>query len=211
MHRIFVQSSKEYIEQSMQRNVLSGKALLDRFVVFDEEIRKSPAYNDSRYAGFYYYLAKCVRPKNIVEMGFGSSLLTGTFLLGCTTVKKYLGFKEQSEEHFSSRLAKKNIRKVFKGLKNFYVGNLHDDDFVKLLQPEPWDMIFIAEECSYDKYMQYLDVCWESLSENGIIVCEYLNKNKSMKDAFEAFFKDKEADFCIVKTRYGTGVAQKIN
>jgi hypothetical protein len=47
----------------------------------------------------------------------------------------------------------------------------------------------INEETNYDKHLEYLDVIWNSLSENGIIVVEYIGKHSPSKEALLGFVK----------------------
>lgn len=199
---------KNALDLHLQRQLLGGKILLDRFCVIDETSRRSPAYLDPNYSGFYYHLSKHIQPESVMEIGFDLGLLSGAFMLACPSVRKFLGFRQSRNEFASPRLGKRNIRKAMKGERHFYVGQLYDAQLEALLIGG-WDFVMLTDEVSFDHTLEYLDFIWPVVSENGIIVCEYLNKNRPAKDAFKAFCESKNRQPLLFGTRYGTGLVQK--
>jgi len=208
MIKLELKEFKKALDSNLESRSISGKVILDRFCVIDESSRRSASYVDPNYSGFYYHLSKYVSPCSLLEIGFDLGLLSGTFLSSCKTVKKFLGYRQINKEFTSTRLGERNIKRSIKGDRNFYMGNLYDFNFEQLISGE-WDMVFITDESHYDKHLEYLDFIWPSVSENGIIVCEYLNKNKPAKDAFMAFCESKNRQPLLFATRYGTGLVQK--
>lgn len=198
---------KAALDTDLARQLIGGKFVLDRFCVIDEDSRRSPSYVDPNYASFYYHLGKYVTPRSVLEIGFDLGLLSASMMISCKSVKKFVGYRESSRVFMSPRLGHKNIGKVMRGEKYFYVGNLYDYEFDPLLRN--LDMALVTDESSYDRHLEYLDFIWPSLSENGIIVCEYLDKNKPAKDAYLAFCESKNREPMLFATRYGTGLVQK--
>lgn len=199
----------EKINSELEAQVVSGRVLLDRLRLIDEDSRKTAAYLDHKYAPFYYYLGKHFTPSNFMEIGFGLGLLSCSFLTSCKTVQKFFGYKKNSPDFPSIRIGKSNVKLKFKGVADFYIGNTFDQKFIDIFSPNLWDLVIINDETTYDRHLEYLDIVWENLSENGIIAAEYLDRNKFSKDAFFAFCESKNRKPFLFDTRYGTGLLQK--
>ena len=186
---------------------VSGRILLDRFRVIDEDSRKTAPYLSDNYATTYYHLGKYIEPKSVVEIGFDLGLLSACFLTSCKSVENFLGFKEASKDFASIRLGKKNIRLVFKKDADYYIGKLYDKEFDEKINLH--ELIILNIEQNYDKHLEYLDFMWEHLKEHGIIVAEYINRHTPAKEAFIAFCESKNREYIQIPTRYGTGICQK--
>lgn len=197
------------INLELKSQSVSGRVLLDRFRVIDENSRKTAAYLDPTYSGFYYYLGKHIFPESVMEIGFTLGLLSGTFFTSCKTAKNFFGFKENSSDYSSHRIGKSNIKLQFKKNANFYLGNLYDKEFFDIFSPNSWDLIIINEETIYDKHLEYLDIVWPCLNENGFIIAEYINRHQPARDAFLSFCESKNRQPVMFATRYGTGLLQK--
>jgi hypothetical protein len=211
MEKISLNILKKEIEHSLEKQSISGRYLLDRFCLIDESSRKSPAYVDPTYAPFYYYLGKFLKPTTMMEVGFNLGLLSSSFLLSSKELINFFGFKESIKEDFASnRIGKINLKKVFKGKKTFYNGNMFDSEFDKTLNENKWDLILINEEKDYDKQLQYMESLWKHLGQNGILVVEYVKSHKASKEAFKSFAESKETENVIFGTRYGTGLIAKL-
>jgi hypothetical protein len=207
MDNIRLKDIEPLLQTDLARQLVGGRFILDRFCVIDEDSRRSPAYVDPNYAGFYYHLGKYIQPRFLLEIGFDLGLLSASFLVSCKSVKKFVGFRGVSKIFVSPRLGHKNVSKVMKGEKVFHIGELFDSVFETLIYGV--DAAIITEESSYDRHLEYLDFIWPSLRENGIIVCEYLDKNKPAMDAYRAFCESKNREPMLFATRYGTGLVQK--
>lgn len=203
----------ETIAENLKRDLkdakVAGQILLDRFAVISDLSRKAPAYLDNRYAPFYYYLGKYYNAINLMEIGFGIGFFSGCYLKSCKTVEDYLAFKPVKEEFFSFRIGKSNIKKVYKGNSDYYYGNLFDQEFSIKSSKKTWDLIFINLETTYDEHLQYLDYVYPLLSNQGLIVVDYLKANSPCHDSFEAFAMSKNRKIEYFNTRYRTGIIQK--
>jgi hypothetical protein len=201
---------KKIIDKDLDSQRISGRILLNRMRLIDETSRKSSAYLDHRYAPFYYYLGKYISPKSFMEIGFTIGLLSASFLASCKTVDRFFGFKEQGGDFVPQRIGRSNIRLFMKSKKDeYYSGNLFDEQFSSKILPNFWDLIIINEETVYDKHLEYLDLTWDSLSEDGYIVAEYIDRHKPAKQAFFAFCESKNRKPIVFKTRFGTGIIQR--
>jgi hypothetical protein len=209
MESVDLATLKGLLDHDLETGTVSGRAVLDRFRVIDEESRKTAAYLDHRYAPFYYHLGKRIRPKSLMEIGFTLGLLAGPFFVSCKTVERFVGFKEPSKDFLPTRLGKANIRQVFKGQAEYCVGNLYDSEFAHIFSPNSWDCIILNDETVYDKHLEYLDAVWPCLSEGGLIVAEYIDRHAPAGDAFLAFCESKNRRPQVFATRYGTGIVQK--
>ena len=193
----------------LDSRLISGRMLLDRMRVIDESSRRTAAYADPMYTPFYYHLGKFLTPTNMLEVGFSLALLGSCFLKSCKTVKKYLGFQEQTAQYFSPRMGIVNVHSNFKGEIDVYVGDMQDEEFTEKISPNSWDLVILNEEASFDKHLLHLDLLWPYVSENGIVVAEYIGRHTPAKEAFEAFCESQNKVPVIFETRYGTGLVQK--
>lgn len=197
------------LKPALDSGLVSGRMLLDRMRFLDEASRMSAAYSDPKYAPFYYHLGKHLSPKSMIEMGFNLGLLGACFLKSCKTVERYLGFQEQTEGYYSSRLGMANLRSSYKGKTDIYVGTVLDEGFTQKISPNPWDLVILNEEVGFDKHLLRLDLLWPHVSENGVIVSEYIGRHTPAREAFEAFCLSQNRVPVVFDTRYGTGLVQK--
>ncbi len=201
---------KTRLQALLDGNTVSGRLLLDRLRVIDESSRKTAAYCDSKYTPFYYHLGKILTPTSMMEIGFNLGLLSSCFLKSCKTVERYLGFQEKKDDFYSPRLALANLRDSHRGGEiEIYVGKPTDDEFTQKISPKTWDLVILNEEEGFDKHLFYLDSLWPCISEDGIIVSEYIQRHQPAGEAFAAFCESKNRKPVIFDTRYGTGLVQK--
>ena len=204
-----LQELGDKLTPEFDKELISSRFLLDRFVVIDEASRKSAAYQDPRYAPFYFHLGKFIQPQTFVEFGFGLGLLSSCFFARCETVKSFLAFEPSTEDFYSPRLAFTNVKKFYKGEFDFYRGKATDDIFLQKLDEVEWNLAFLNDETSLDQTRNYLDLLWERMGLDGLIVVNYLSRNEPTKDAFETFCKIVNRKLVFFATRYGTGIVQK--
>jgi hypothetical protein len=199
---------KPILESKLTKQLIPARILLDKFRIIEETSRRASAYTDPKYAPFYYYLGGLVSPKNVLDVGFKLGLLSGSFFQGCKTAENFLGFQEKTEEYYSPRLGRANIKSCFKGNFDFYYGSLNDEVLLNKLRIN-WDLIFINEERDYDYYRECLDLVWNYLNVDGMVAMDYVLSDKHSKKAFADFCATKNRTPVIIKTRYGTGLVQK--
>lgn len=197
------------IKNKLEKQLIPAKILLDKFKAIDETSKHVSAYTDPNYAPFYYYLGTQIEPRNFVEIGFKLGLLSGCFFQGCKTVNNFLGFQQKTDEFYSPRMAKSNVKRFFKGNFDFYLGNLTDEDWINHFSKNNWDLVLINEQNNYDFYRMCLDIVWDKLEYGGLIVIEYATNHEPCKKSFSDFCKIKNRENCVVRTRYGTGIVQK--
>lgn len=200
----------EKLRPEFERQLVPSKILLDSFRLSDEASRKIGAYQDPRYLPFYYHLAKFCTPKSLLEIGFRLGLASGCFFKRCDTVEKFLAVQAPLDGGFySPRLAKANIRDVYKGDFDFYLGEFTDPDFLQKMSG-PWDLAFINEDTNHDKHKNCLDLVWNKLAHNGLMVVDHVRKdNKAVRDSLESFCKIHNRTPAYFNTRYGTAIVQK--
>ncbi len=199
---------KNKIETKLNK-CLPTSVFLDRFRVIDEESRKTAQYGDSRYFPFYYWLGTLVQPKNLVEIGLHLGLCSGMLLKACKTVKEVLTFQQKTDQFFSPRLGRSNIKDHFKGILHVHVGDVTDDYFTDRLDSTGWDIALVNEDTGYDKYLVYLDVVWSKLNAEGLIVMDNVTRTKAAAQAFSDFCKTKNRTPLVIETRYGVGMVHK--
>jgi hypothetical protein len=202
---------KNTIEVKLKKQLLPSRIFLDRMRVIDENSRKGFAYNNPTFIPFYYWLGTILKTKNLMEVGFKLGLLSGTFLKSCKTVEKFFAFQEmKSDEFYSARLGRGNIKDIYKKCFNVYCGSGDDDAFGIILKSMEFDLVIINEEVSYDKYRKYFDLIWPQVSEGGIISIDYIKKHKPVAVALKDFCITKNIEPTYVNTNYGVGLIRKV-
>lgn len=209
MEKLDIHSIETKLRSDLEIGSISGRVILDRLRLIDEDSRKTAPYLDHKYAPFYYYLGKYISPKSMIEMGFDLGLLSCSFLTSCKKVERFFGYREESPNFVPLRIGKSNIKLRFKGHADFYLGKMHDFHFQKVISDSKWDLVLVNDETAYDKHLDYLEIIWDHVSEFGCIVCEYLDRHEPAKEAFDAFSHSKNRKPIFFKTRYGTGIIQK--
>jgi len=197
------------LQTKLEKQLIPARILLDKFRIIEETSRQASAYTDPNYAPFYYYLGSLVEFKSLVEIGFRLGLLSGCFMKGCKTLRNFFGFQQKTEEFYSPRLARANIRNCFKGNFDYYLGDISDQQFNEKLNKHIWDVVIVNEERDYDFHRMCLDIVWNKLGSDGLIIMDYVINNENCKKAFSDFCKSKNVEPIIFKTRYGTGLVQK--
>jgi len=193
----------------LSKQLINSKVLLQDFILADESSRKSSSYSDPTFAPFYYYLGKYVMPKSMLCVGLRLGLLTGCFLKSCKTVEDILAVEKVKESYYSPRIARKNIKNNYKGNFEFQMFD-SSDSFESVISKKNYDIVIVDEEFDYDKGRILLDMVWNKLSDDGIIVMEYLSgveKNNGI--IFEDFAKVHNRDVVNFKTRYKVGIIRK--
>lgn len=74
MKQIDLKKLKLDVDVHLKKELISGKLLLDRFCMINEDSRKSPSYSDPKFTAFYYHLGKYLEPKSLLEVGFDLGL-----------------------------------------------------------------------------------------------------------------------------------------
>lgn len=199
----------EKIDTQLAKGLLSGRLLLSRTRMLDENSRLSPPYTDPHYIPFYYYFGQHVQPKNVVEVGLRLGLCSSTLFRTCKTVDKFLAFQEKGQVFYSPRMAIHNIRDYYKGNLTTHVGKITDDKFINVIEKDLWDLALINEETTYDTHLSYLEILWNNMRLNGTILIEYVNYHDYVKKAYFDFCKKNNREPYVFKTRYGVGVITK--
>jgi len=204
-----IEKLKELIDAKLSKRILTGRILLSNMCLPDEEFKELPSFTEPRFYSFYYYLGTLIQPKNLFELGFDLGLSTSCFLKGCKTVGNFLAFRElKEEEHYSLRLGFRNIKVNYKKDFNIHIGTLIDEEFIALFKSTKFDLAFINQKASYDKYRLFFDFIWPQISSEGFIIMDYLN-NQPSKDAYLDFCKAVNRNPVIIETRYEVGIIQK--
>jgi predicted O-methyltransferase YrrM len=197
------------LREKLAKSTLSAHLLLDKFRLIDESSRKSSAYTDPKYIPFYYHLGTLIEPKTVLEIGFRLGLFSGCFVKGCKTVEKILGFQQRSDTFYSERLGRANVKDNFSGELDIHFGTTTDEVFSQKLAATKWDLVIINEELSYDDHLKYLDLVWPHVSDEGIVVVDYLSRHPATNQALKDFCMMKNREFSFVPTPYGVGLVQK--
>jgi hypothetical protein len=197
---------KEKIDKKLEIGALPAKVLQSKFKVGFP----LPIHGDPTFMPFYYHLGKCLpNTENLLEFGFDLGMPSGCFIDGCPSVKHFLAFRKQNEQYYPKRIGISNIQSILKKKFDLWVGEETDPEFIKLVLFKKWDCVILSDSGKKEQtYRAYLDLAWNQMSDDGIIIVDFLN---------EAFVKSAFTNFCILQGREqvkfntlrGTGIIQR--
>lgn len=199
----------ESINQRLTNGYIPAKRLLSRFGHVTSSSTRRAFFTDPCYYPFYYYLGNEWNPKSILDMSLGGGLSLGCMLLGTQAAERALGFQKENEDFYSLRMAKHNIRNVFSGKFDAYVGSLNDKPLQSCIKSFSWDAIIINEMLTYDDYLSYMRFLWPHLADKGLVIIDHVNYHKPSGRAYYDFCKMFNRDNWLVDTKYGVGLVQK--
>lgn len=201
---------KADVEKRLAAGLVGPRVLLDRMRLIDEDSRRSPQYQDPNYLPFYYHLAKCVSPASVLHIGLNLALPLCCFLRGSNSAKRCMGLQIRSRDFYSPRLAIANVRDV-KGRSfpaGFHIGDVTDEAFLRLVSAGV-DLAMITEKVESSRLSDFLEVSWQSLSLDGVMVLDRASAGSAEGRIFADFCRSKNRDFVFFDTRYGTALAMK--
>jgi phospholipid N-methyltransferase len=189
----------------LKKQLMSSDILLSDCVL-DQNIKKSFIFNDSTFFPFYYYLGKYTKAENLLVLGVESGFTTSCFLKS-NKVKKAVCFQESNDEFYSVRGCYSNIAKQQPNAKIF-CGNLLDEEILKEITSQKWDCILFNLDLNYDKLRNYLDIAWNNLVLDGVMVIESELSSHTNR-ATQDFLKVVQRDYLVFDTRYKAIVVTK--
>lgn len=192
------------INKILKKPVIPSDIILSKFKILD--IKKPYDYDNPIYYPFYFYLGREVKPKNVLEIGTSLGLISGCFFTSCKSTENFLTFQTYEDGNLAYKIAVKNIKRKYKKGFKFYMGDFYDEDFQTLLKEHKWDLILFNEEMNYDKYMSKLEILWQNLSLDGLLILDRVNSDKSSKQAYKDFCQIKNRENLIFKSKYGSGL-----
>ncbi len=200
---------KDRLSDLMSRPI-NPRVLLNSARLIDEADRRASAYTDPAYIPFYYHLGKLIAPKAVAEVGLRLGLTGAALTRSCVSIEQYLALQEsKTDEFYSTRLARANIRDHFKGELYTHVGSVDDDEFSVRLEAREWDLVIVNDEVGYDHHLLLLETMWSNMSLGGWLVCDYIQSHRPARKAWDGFCKARNRTPEFVSTRYGVSIVQK--
>ena len=195
------------INKKIEDGFLPVNALLSKFQ-FNE---KPQSYlTDPRYLPLYYYLGQESSCKNLLEIGFGSGLVSGCFLLGSKTVEKFLAFQPVvNDEYYSLRIGKHNIANCYRQKSCIHFGDFAEASFIENLTSTKWDVAIVNVNSAYDQYLFYLRSIWPNISDNGLLILDQINSHKSAEQSCLDFAKVNHREVFRFKSKYSAALIVK--
>ena len=192
----------------MRKQPISSKVLLDRLRMLDDASRLTGQYQDPRYLPFYYYLSKHLSPRSLLHVGLDLGLPSCCFLMGCESVERLVTFQMASNKFYSPRIALSNLKDVRRRLSvEYHYGRIIDREMESKMI-SGFDMALITSKMNDDQLNETLDVCWNHLNLDGIVVLDHAGDHKAGA-LFGAFCRAKNRPTVRFDTRYGVMATQK--
>jgi len=194
--------------RKLKQSSIPPRMLLSRFRFIDEKSRYSRACLDPNYLPFYFYLGRLFPRQSVLEIGFGLGLNGSLYMMGCSEVNDYLAIQEITNEYYSLRLGRANVKQVYNKTAGLYVGKLHDEIFMNRMRIHKWDVAIITEIRGYDTNVSWLSTVWDEMNDGGII-CIDNTETEVVNKSYRDFCRIKGREPFIFPTRYGIGVIEK--
>jgi hypothetical protein len=189
------------ILSDLKKEAITADILLSRCLFAEQTDKTSFICNDNQYVPLYYHLGKYITPKTVLVMGIDTGLLPSCFLKSNLGVSKILGFQEENEDFYSSKIASYNILVNYYVDLNVYCGNALDEVFQNVL--ESYDLIIFNLDLNYDKLRNYMDIVWDRLNLNGTMAIES-GLGKHTRQATNDFLKTAQKEYFEFNNRYDT-------
>lgn len=192
----------EEIENKLKKNLIKPKQLTSNFKFIDNNSKKAIKYNDDLYIPFFYYLGQHIHPTRVFELGANLAFLSSIFFKSCKSAKYYLGFQQKYNDFFNYNIPRSNLTINYKGLYDFYYGNLFDEDFLQLYSGK-FELIIINQEYNYDTLFEITEnIYLNKLSKEGFLVFSDLSK-KNIFDIFLNITKGYKTQYKIFQNKIG--------
>jgi hypothetical protein len=204
---IDVEILADELREDLDKCTMCPYAIMSRFRFITETSRRAGAYSDPMYVPFYYYLGKKIQPRKLLKFGFNLGLLSGAFLTSCRSVEDFYAFHLASDRYYAARIGIKNVRTLYANKMRYHYGSASDFETIQAIT-EGWDLIILNQECGCDDFRSYLDLLWDGLAIDGLLVVEDLSHH-DFSDAYKDFCLSKNRKEIVVETRYSTGLIQK--
>lgn len=157
----------ELLNFLIEKNIESIKIEEEDYFINQRLKEKVPAI-DKDTARFLYFISFLVRPRYVLEVGYGSGFSSWSIYLGAKDfVKKIISFEHEKKRY--------NRGLNFVKSKNIPIELINEDfskqkiqQIMKELNIESFDMIFI--DGTKREYPQYFEISYDFLKEKGLIL-----------------------------------------
>jgi len=188
------------VNEKLEAGFIPASAILAKF-----QLGLNPPYylTDPTYLPFYLYLGQFVNPINLLEVGFESGLVSGSFLLSCKSVENFLGFQQVGDKvHYSTRFGQHNLALCYRKNSYIHFGSLSDSDFITALSFKKWDLVLINSEYTYDEYLFCFRSIWPNIADDGLLILDKINSHKPARLSFYDFAKISNREVLSFKSKY---------
>lgn len=198
------------IDKRLSSCLVPASILTNKLKYVTKDSYSRSFFGDPRYYPFYYYFGDIVKPKSILDMTLGNAVACSCLIMGSRDVQNVLAFqKVMGDSFYPLRLAKHNIRSIYRGKLQVHAGDLTNNRMKDGISSNRWDAAILNSEMSYDEYLSYLRFIWPHISENGILIMDYINYHKASGQAYIDFCKTANRTPVTIHSKFGVGLLQK--
>lgn len=205
----------DLLEKTFTAGLAPTDILLGSVKLLDVSSRSAPAFQDNRYLPFYYHLGKLVKQPVVVhQVGVKLGLIAACFMQGCDYPVQWNGMEEIIDNvKLPKSIINSNLKKFSKnGVEGRFCAfpdksmNVATAEFPVDLGLA--DLAFLTDKYDIDKTQNYLELLWEHLNPEGLLVVDYIHDD-AVKTAFEGFCRVKNREPVIFNTRYRIGIVTR--
>ncbi len=194
------------LNEKFDKGLMTTNVLLGNAKLLDESSRESSPFLDPRYLPFYYYLGCQLTPAYVSQIGTVGGLPALCFLKGCKTVLEWDAALDKTAVVAPMNIVSSNILSAYDVHLRVVVGT--KDETVSWIGKKTYDLGLITGHYSEQDTVDYLNVLWDNLSSEGLLVVDYINEDATAA-AFEKFYRVKNRQPTFFNTRYGVGILQR--
>lgn len=194
------------IKEELKKEIISPKLVLGRCQLVNPFDKMANAFTDHKNLPFYYYLGKYLPRNTLLNFGFGMGLPIIFYILA-NRPTHILVQQQKTKDFYSSNLGEGNVfRTINKKVKNI-ISDCHDETLLKNVKQRTWGSILINTSGLTEKQlMDYLDLSWDNMSDDGYICIDYAFNNREIIKNFSRLINRPEH---FIGSRYGHSIIFK--
>lgn len=203
------------LREKLQSKIVSPRVLLSNSKFLNEQVKNTIAFSDPLNLPFYYHLGKQSMAEKVLQIGAKdtSAYIGPCFLQSCRSVHDWIVLDETIDS-WTAGFVRSNLKNQMSPESDAVVLVGDREYWSMKLRKLNWDMAIVASSCVKDRFSQYLELAWENLNEEGLLVVDYISEKcpataPDLHGAFERFCRVKNRKPDIYETRYGVGIVKR--
>ena len=142
-----------------------------------------------------------------------SAYIGPCFLQSCRSVHNWIVLDETIDP-WTAGFVRSNLKNQMSSESDAVVLVGDQEHWSMKLRKLNWDMAIVSSSCVKDRFSQYLELAWENLNEEGLLVVDYISEKRpatapDLHGAFKRFCRVKNREPDIYETRYGVGIVKR--
>ncbi len=196
----------QQIKKELRTEIFSPKLVLGRCQLVNPFDKMANAFTDHKNLPFYYYLGKYLPRSSLLNFGFGVGLPIVFYILA-KKPSHILVQQQKTEDFYSPNLGEGNIFRTNNKKIKAIVSDVNDDFMIKEVKERKWGSVLVnTGGLNQKQLMDYLNLSWDNVSDDGYICIDYAWNNKDIIKNFSRLTNRPEH---FIASRYGHSIIFK--